>query len=152
MSDLSFFYFDMTKNRTIVWVAAAALLLAACHHEGLPQGVIDEARMTDFLTEAYQLEGFYAVETQYRYDSLPDAVVQRYDSLLEAQDLSREQVEQSLDYYSQHLDAYQRIHDSVVVRLEARRAALPPIQAPVDLNLPTADSLHRTLPKLVLGK
>ena len=126
------------------------LLLAGCRQEGLPEGVASEERMVDFLTEAYQLEGYYAVETRYRYDVLPESVAQRYDSLLDAQGLTREEAERSLDYYSQHLDAYQRIHDSVVARLEVINKTLPAV-VPTRIVTGT-DSVQRTIPKLVLPK
>lgn len=131
------------------------LLLAGCRQEGLPEGVASEERMVDFLTEAYQLEGYYAVETRYRYDVLPEGVAQRYDSLLDAQGLTREEAERSLDYYSQHLDAYQRIHDSVVVRLELSRDSFVTqndISQPSDYTVQNADSIRRTIPQLILVK
>ncbi len=131
------------------------LLLAGCRQEGLPEGVASEERMVDFLTEAYQLEGYYAVETRYRYDVLPEGVAQRYDSLLDVQGLTREEAERSLDYYSQHLDAYQRIHDSVVARLEALHDSLPAVQQivqPIGNELPDANLIRRSIPKFELGK
>ena len=97
------------------------LLLAACRQEGLPKGVLDEERMADFLAEAYLLEGFYAIETQYRYDVLTADALRRYDSILAAQNITRKEVEQSFAYYAEHLDVYQTIQDSVVARLEAQQ-------------------------------
>ena len=93
--------------------------MASCRHDGIPQDVLDQERMTDFLCDAYLLEGFYAIETQYRYDALSDEVLCSYDSILDSHGLTREQVEISLDYYSAHPDIYQAIHDSVVACLEA---------------------------------
>lgn len=105
----------------------AALLLAGCHRGGgLPQGVMDEGKMVDFLTDAYLLEGFYAIETQFRYDAVSPEVLHRYDSILTVHGITRDEVERSLAYYSQQLLLYEAIHDSVVVRLEEQRAALPP--------------------------
>lgn len=133
----------------------AVLLLTACHHKELPEAVLPEDRMADFLTEAYQLEGFYAVETHYRYDSLPEAVMQRYDSLLNAQDITRDQVEHSFDYYTQHLDVYERIHDTVVARLEVLREAagtLPVAPVPTSTSVLPADTVVRSIPRPVLGK
>lgn len=101
---------------------ALVLICSACRHDGLPEGVLDAPAMTEFLADAYLLEGFYAIETQYRYDRLTDEVIRYYDSILERHGITREQVERSLDYYTAHPDAYQAIHDSVVVRLEARQA------------------------------
>ena len=97
-------------------------LFVACRHDSLPEGVLDAATMTDFLTDAYLVEGAYAVETRYRYDSLPDHVLRDYDSLLAVYGVTREQVERSFDYYLQHMETYQTIQDSIVARFEARQA------------------------------
>lgn len=106
------------KKQTLLFLPLL-LLLAACRHDTLPEGVLDAGQMTSFLTEAYLQEGIYAVGTRYRYDTMPDCVYQGYDSILTAQGITRRQVEASLDYYSRHLDAYLAIQDSVVARLEA---------------------------------
>ena len=102
------------------------LLLAfvSCRHDSLPEGVLDASVMTDFLTDAYIIEGSYAVETRYRYDTLPDQVLRSYDSILALHGVTREQVERSFDYYLQHIEAYQAIQDSVVARLETQNAAM----------------------------
>ena len=107
----------MTKK--ILPLLAAALLLAGCHRGGIPADVLTEQQMVDFLADAYLLEGFYAIETQYRYDVVTPDVLRQYDSILAVHHLTRDEVERSLDYYTQHLDRYQAIQDSVVSRLEA---------------------------------
>lgn len=80
---------------------------------------MDHGQMVTFLSEAYMLEGFYAVETQYRYDSLLPEVVAAYDDILARQGLSRRKVEKSLKYYSSHPDEYQIIHDSVLAIMDS---------------------------------
>lgn len=140
-------------KKKLLLLTLPLLAFCACHHEGLPAGVMTEAQMVDFLTDAYRLEGFYAVETQYRYDVLTEQTLASYDSILKEHGLSREQVERSFDYYSRHLDTYGAIHDSVVARLEREVEAIPP--APQNnLNASTlpADSIRRSIPHLMLGK
>ena len=101
----------------------AVVLLTACHRNRLPKDVMPQERMVEFLADAYLLEGFYAIETQYRYDLFPEEVLQRYDSILAVHNLTREEVEHSFDYYSKHLDAYQAIQDSVISRIEGQGTA-----------------------------
>lgn len=98
---------------------AAALLMPACRHATLPDGVLTEQQMVEFLTDAYLLEGFYAIETQYRYDAVSANVLRQYDSVLTVHGITRDEAERSFDYYSQHPDRYGVIQDSVVARLEA---------------------------------
>lgn len=95
------------------------VLALSCRHNDRPSDVLPPDRMVDFLTAAYHIESFYAVETQYRYDVLTDHARHSYDSLLAAQHLTRDMVERSLAYYADHLADYQTIQDSVVARLEA---------------------------------
>lgn len=102
---------------------ALLLLLSACHHRQQPSDVLPQETMVDFLCDAYLLEGYYALETQYRFDRVPVDLMPSYDSILALHGLTREQVERSLDYYTAHLDIYRQMHDSVIARLEAELEA-----------------------------
>ena len=99
-------------------VAVIAAFSVSCNREKLPEGVMDEARMVDFLTEAYKLESFYVVECGFKYDIFSGEIVATYDSLMAAQGVTREAFERSIDYYSHHPEAYESIHNQVVSRLD----------------------------------
>ena len=115
----------MKQIRRCLAVASFSVLLisslAACRHDERPADVMTHEQMVAFLSDAYLLEGFYAIETQYRYDALTPEVLHSYDSILSVHNLTRDAVERSLDYYTRHLDEYQTIHEEVVTRLEAER-------------------------------
>ncbi|MBP3762368.1 MAG: DUF4296 domain-containing protein [Bacteroidales bacterium] len=96
----------------------AALLMAACSSHQRPEGVLPPDAMAAFLEEAYLLEGFYAIETQHRYDTLLPQVLAAYDSILLRHGVTRQEVERSFDYYSTHADEYRAIQDSVIARLD----------------------------------
>ena len=96
-----------------------AALLGACRHHGVPAGVMDAPTMTAFLKDAYLLEGFYAVETDFRYDSLHAEMQASFDSLLDSYNLSREDFERSIDYYTRHPHDYLLIHQQVVAELDS---------------------------------
>lgn len=136
-------------KKKLLLLTLPVLMLVACRHEGLPAGVLTGEQMVDFLTDAYQLEGFYAVETRYRYDVLTERTLEQYDSILTVHGLSREQVERSFDYYSRHLDAYGTIHDSVVARLEAIDKSQPAVVSPTTI-VEGVDSVRRVIPKLTM--
>jgi hypothetical protein len=134
----------------LLLTAVAILALTGCRHtDARPADVLDEEQMTAFLADAYLLEGFYAIETQYRYDAVSTEMLQRYDSLLAVYGFTREQLEHSFDYYSQHLDAYAAIHDSVVARLEAIDKSQPAAVSPAK-TVANLDSMRRIIPKLAL--
>lgn len=112
------------KKRIFVFLLPLLLLATACHSDRRPADVLPPDRMAGFLADAYLLEGFYAVETQYRYDVLSTQTLKSYDSILEVHGTTREAVEHSFEYYGRHLDQYQAIHEEVVARLEAERDSL----------------------------
>lgn len=105
--------------KKILFLLVAVALLISCRSGGRPAGVLDAPQMVDFLSEAYLLEGFYAVESQYRYDSMRPEVLRAYDDILAKHHLSREQVEKSFKYYAEHPDLYEPIQDSVLARIES---------------------------------
>ena len=112
-------------RRIALYAVLVTLFCCACRHSDVrPRGVLNHDQMVDFLTDAYRLEGFYAVETQYRYDVLTEQTLRSYDSILEVHHTTRKAVEQSIDYYMGHLDEYKDIHEEVVARLEAERDSL----------------------------
>ena len=104
-------------------VLTLSLSIAGCSHDNIPPDVIGESVMADFLQHAYILEGFYAVETNFQYDTLHPEMLASYDSLLASYDITREDFERSVGWYVRHPDIYKRIHDTVVARIDAEMAA-----------------------------
>ncbi len=99
-------------------LVAALLLVAACRSEQRPTDVLAPQAMAAVLADAYMLEGFYAVETEYRYDTMLPEVLAAYDDILTRHGTSREAVERSFEYYSAHPDQYRPIQDSALAILQ----------------------------------
>lgn len=97
---------------------ACSSLFVGCG-DSIPDGIMDEAELTSFLKDAYILEGFYAVETNFRYDSLTPQMIASYDSLLSEYNLTREDFETSISWYVHHPERYERVHKQVVEQLDA---------------------------------
>ena len=118
-------------------LVAALLLVAACRSAQRPADVLAPQAMAAVLADAYMLEGFYAVETGYRYDSMLPEVLAAYDDILARHHTTREAVELSLEYYSTHPDQYKPVQDSVLALLD--RSAAPadslPATALSDIDL-----------------
>ena len=91
-----------------------ATSLAGCNDDRIPSDVMDEAAMVAFFKDAYTLEGFYAVETGFRYDTLYPEMKASYDSLFVRHGITAEDFERSVDWYVRHGDRYERIHKEVV--------------------------------------
>lgn len=103
---------------TLSGLLLSSILLTGCD-DSVPDGVMNEAELTSFLKEAYILEGFYAVETNFRYDSLTPQMVASYDSLLKEHKLTREDFETSISWYTHHPERYERVHKQVIDELDA---------------------------------
>lgn len=105
------------------YITLSALLLSGCLLSGcddsIPEGVMGEAELTHFLKEAYILEGFYAVETEFRYDSLTPQMASSYDSLLSEYHQTREDFERTISWYAHHPERYERVHQQVIEQLDA---------------------------------
>lgn len=117
--------------KKLMGLAVAALLFAACHSKQLPEGVLNEERMADFLAEAYLLESYYSVKTHFAYDTLPPELEGAYDALLGRLGISQAQVDSSFNYYAAHTDDYAAVQERVSTRLEELESrqtevALPP--------------------------
>ncbi|MBR1517087.1 MAG: DUF4296 domain-containing protein [Bacteroidales bacterium] len=106
------------KSLTII-LLAIAVAMAGCNRDSVPAGIMTEEEMIDFLSEAYLIEGFYAIETGYNYDKLTDDIVNSYRELLDRKGLSQQKFEKSIEYYMRHSDRYERVHQAVVDRLDA---------------------------------
>lgn len=95
----------------------AALTLAACSHNTLPEGVMDAERMADFLIEAYMLEAYNTVMYRGNTTDLAPDVRAAYDEILRRNGLTRDEVETSLEYYSKHPNEYKEILEEVSRRM-----------------------------------
>lgn len=112
----------MRHNKTHL-ALAALLLLAACRTEPRPDDVLDPETMAAVMADAYLLEGYNAVETEYRFDTLSPRVMQAYDDLLARHGVDREALGRSLAYYTTHPEHYRPIMDSTLARIDRSEAA-----------------------------
>ncbi|MBQ9546142.1 MAG: DUF4296 domain-containing protein [Bacteroidales bacterium] len=109
----------MTSCLRKIFIIACLLTLAtAC--DRLPFGVMSKEQMVDFLSEAYLIESFYAIETNHNYDKLKPEIVNSYRELLKRQGLTERQFERSINYYMRHPEEYKEIHQQVVDRLDSQ--------------------------------
>lgn len=107
------------KKKIIYWSLSVLLLVGAtvlsgCNDDRIPSDVMDEAAMTAFFKDAYTLEGFYAVETGFRYDTLYPDMAASYDSLFARHHITAEDFERSVNWYVRHGERYERIHKEVI--------------------------------------
>ena len=110
----------MDKKILPLSLALVLTFAVGCGGKKLPEGVLGHDQMVDFLTDAYLLEGYYAVETNYTFDTIAPEFARAYDDLLEYHGISRDEVEASLDYYSRHPEPYNAICKEVEARIDEK--------------------------------
>lgn len=108
------------RNHILLLAMVAMLVVAGCGGKRLPEGVLDHDKMVDFLTDAYLLESYYAVETNYNFDSISPDFVRAYDDILERHGITSDEVETSLDYYSHNPELYNAISREVEARIDEK--------------------------------
>ena len=89
----------------------------SCRHNRLPDGVVDTATMTAFLTEGTILESYYNTIIVNNKDSLGYQLQAAYDSLYRKYNITPEQYKSSVEYYTEHPalfeDIYLRVRNAV---------------------------------------
>lgn len=123
-----------THTAALAAVLGMTLLLGACHDDRLPQGIMDTAAMTAFLTDAYQLEGIYAITSGHQYDTVSPEALRAYDDLLRKHGVSRVQVDSSLAYYATRPDVYADMLDKVVVGLGEEKEGSSDGEKPLNVS------------------
>ena len=114
----AFFYMrSVAMKRILLPLLFVASILCGCHRAQLPEGVLNHDQMVEFLSEAYRLEAFYAVETRYNYDTLSPEWLRAYDDILQSQGITRAQVDTSLSYYARHPEKYEAIQQDVLAQM-----------------------------------
>lgn len=108
----------MKKIHIIAVLILATLMLASCSRK--PKNLIKDEAMTALLTDAYLLEGFYAVERGMDSVITDPVIIATYDSLFSKHGVTREQFDESMAYYMRHSDKYAAIHKKVVENLDKK--------------------------------
>lgn len=115
----------------IAFLILACTCLLACRK--LPDGVLSESKMQRVLEDMLIAESLLG--TQYQ-DFRNDSAKQRlYFSVFQKHNVTQAQYDSSLVWYGKDLDAYMRMHDTILVNLSRRITDLGDIQASVNPSL-----------------
>lgn len=101
-------------------MTATIIMLPSCHRQHIPKDIIQPDTMVQFLTEAYLLEGFYAIEAHYNYKIVSPQLQTSYDSLLAKYHVTDSLFDASLDYYVHHPELYDTIHARAIRQIESQ--------------------------------
>lgn len=101
----------------------------------MPDGVIEHDRMVPLLVDIYLVEAYYAVKTNYNYDTLSPDMLRAYDDVLAEHGVTPDDLEASLAYYSEHAELYNAIHRDVVAVLNEKNTGEAEEATPVKVNV-----------------
>lgn len=104
------------KSNIRVLILFVFVLLSACNR--IPKEVLSEEKMSDVLFDIHLSEGTFDV---YQFSKYSDAKKHYYKCLLDKQGISLAQFDTSVSWYSNHLDAYERVYENVLQKLKARQ-------------------------------
>lgn len=103
----------------IVLIPCVLMMFSSCHRSALPPGVLPENQMVDLLTDVYIMEGYYADETMYHFDSMIVEINESYDELFDKYGITRAQFDSNMSYYSHNPAELELINQQVLSRLDS---------------------------------
>ena len=113
------------KRLSLLFLCLLLLVVTACKHDPRPKDIINvesdkafDDTMVNVLTDLYLIEGVYAAESQYRFDTASPEVLSAIDAILEKHHITREQLDKCFDYYSEHPDEYKVLQEQVAARID----------------------------------
>lgn len=104
----------MKQLKNIAFTLLAITVLISCKSDRLPEGILNEEQMVDFLTDAHLLESYYSITTNFHYEERAAEIAASYDELFEKHHTTRAIVDSSRSYYLHHPDLYNDIYEQVL--------------------------------------
>jgi len=90
------------------------IIFVSCGSKDEPDNLIDQSKMVKTLTEIHLLEAKIKAIKIYPYDSI-QVIYDHYESLLfENLEISKEQYEESFNYYLENPNKFEKIYNIVV--------------------------------------
>ncbi|MDR1883294.1 MAG: DUF4296 domain-containing protein [Prevotella sp.] len=110
------------QQRTVIYIILAiAILLGSCGRR--PRYVVHEDKMTDVLYDIQLAQAIYRSGSAFGSDEKKDALL---NGILEKHEMTRAELDSSLLWYSDNIEIYNTINDSVASRLRAAGNAMMP--------------------------
>ncbi|MBP5189397.1 MAG: DUF4296 domain-containing protein [Bacteroidales bacterium] len=107
-----------TKNTYIFLLFCLLLTFTSCREASLPEGVIDTATFTQFLTEAVLVESYDKIIVSENRDSLQHLTAAAYDSLYSKYGITKADYDTSIDYYLRNPKLFEDVYSRVVSNLK----------------------------------
>lgn len=122
----------MKKHINIRIILSICLLATffACNHETMPEGIIDTATMTAFLSEAHLIEGYSEARRGENADTTREMVERLYGSLFQKYNITADDYDKSLDYYMHHPQMMEEIYSRVLANINKVKEQYPGAVAP----------------------
>jgi hypothetical protein len=112
------------------------LSLFSCYHENkeiqpIPKKLLTRDQMVDIMTDLQLSEGILTFRRIERLP-VPDYGVSLYNKVIEEHQLTREQLQENIDYYNNDPKLMEKIYDEVLARLNKMQSELSSEAAKLD--------------------
>lgn len=118
------------RNPVIYIIIIAAIFFVACSRK--PQYVVSEAKMTDILYDIQLAQSIFRMNGSFSSDEKKDAVIA---GILEKHGITQEELDSSLVWYSDNIEDYITINDTVTSRLKANFDKLSAMRADMQSSM-----------------
>jgi predicted ribosome quality control (RQC) complex YloA/Tae2 family protein len=109
---------EMTRKKIFLF-AYILIILAACapdDNKHRNTDMITEDKMVQLLVDIHLTDAVLSVIYRTKPKS-DDATLRIYESVLKKHNTTREQFDRSIEYYSRHIEEYEKIYDKVIEEL-----------------------------------
>ena len=93
-----------------------AVALQSCSHEEGARPEISRDKLVDVLFDIHLTDGYLAYSGS-RIDRDHDKIVDSYDYVLRKHNITLKQFRNTMKYYSQHVDDYEKLYNKVIEKL-----------------------------------
>lgn len=106
-------------QRPVIYIILAVFLLSSCNRR--PGDVVSPQKMTEVLYDIRLTQSIYANDPQFKSDEMKDALVA---GVLRKHKITQAELDSSLLWYSDNIQYYSAINDTVAARLKAKNESL----------------------------
>ena len=111
----------ISKHIAAILLFLSASIIFSCNRNKLPDNILDEKTLIEVLTEMHTADAYFRLTTDYESDTLIGEINYTYNQIFKQHGTTKEQFEQSLDYYSKNPKKFREIYEKVVLKLNQNK-------------------------------
>ena len=108
------------RHLTVLVLLVSATLFFSCQKDKVPEGIVDEKTMVDILAEMHTADAFFNIMNGYECDTLIGEINYTYNQIFKKHNVSKEDFDKSMDYYSKNPKKFRAMYEKVVLVLNQK--------------------------------